>query len=134
MKTITLTIILAALALTAGQSQDLLQNRHGIGHGKDYRQASETYIARAPYVLEWSAKANFNLYDKDPTVKAKVRDTSRSNHRSNHRGIIRKPLACGSKPLFFRPPEWPPVLATGFAGKTICYRIKNQPVGAGWLV
>jgi hypothetical protein len=59
-----------------GQSQELLQNRHGIGHGKSYRQPSENYVARVPYVLEWTAKSTYNLYRNDPTVKYKVEDTS----------------------------------------------------------
>lgn len=73
--------VLLSIALTLGpayqaSAQEPPQNRHGIGHGKDYRQPSENYLARVPYVLEWTAKSTYNLYRNDPTVKFKTEDTS----------------------------------------------------------
>lgn len=76
MKPNVLWLALLIFSLAVARGQEPPQNRHGIGHGKNYKQASEVYIARTPYILEWHAAEKYNLYDQDPTIKAKDEGTS----------------------------------------------------------
>jgi hypothetical protein len=79
--------VLFASALHASAFEgDLLNNRHGAGSGKSYKEISAVYVARTPYILEWRADEKYNLYDKDPRWKAK--DTQSCVHVFDEKGNI----------------------------------------------
>ncbi len=63
-------IVLAAL-VSPCVAQNPLNHRHGVAHGKDYKQASEPYLARTPYTLEWHASETWKPSKTDPTYRAK---------------------------------------------------------------
>lgn len=80
-------IIFVILALApVGRGGDPLNNRHGVAHGEDYQKASDVYLARTPYTLEWNASATWTPDKKNPSWKA--RDNQTCVHVYNEKGEI----------------------------------------------
>ncbi|MEI8039593.1 MAG: hypothetical protein WCJ14_14510 [Verrucomicrobiota bacterium] len=69
MKTRLLIVAMSLGTVYCALGQEPPQNRHGVGHGASYNEASEVYTARTPYYLEWTAEEFYTPLGCDPSVR-----------------------------------------------------------------